>query len=82
MPTKKRPGLTGVYVEIPDEVVAELEALCERLPLGGKADHIRLAVRRHLDNPPTVTVPPLPAVTVALESSDAAKKPRKRSAKK
>jgi hypothetical protein len=64
MPTKKRPGLTGVYVEIPDEMVAELEKLCARLPLGNKADHIRLALRRHLDHPPTVAVSDLPAVAV------------------
>lgn len=66
MPTQKRPGVTGVYVELADDVVAELEELVDRLPLGSKADHIRLAVRRHLDSPPTVTVPPLPPATVEV----------------
>lgn len=64
MPTKKRPGLTGVYVELPDEMVAELEALVKKLPIGSKADHIRLAVRRHIDNPPAVIVPSLPPTAI------------------
>jgi hypothetical protein len=63
MPAKKRPGMTGVYFEIADEDLAALEKLAASLPLGGKADHLRLAVKRHLANPPTVEVgalPPLP----------------------
>ena len=64
MPAKKRPGLTGVYVEIPDEMHAALEELVKRLPLGSKADHIRLAIARHLDAPPKVEQPALEELTL------------------
>lgn len=82
MPSKKRPGVTGVYVEMADEMVAELDALAASLPLGSKADHIRLAVRRHLDSPPTVAVPPPPPVACEPDPPKVAKaKPaRKRKA--
>ena len=76
MPAKKRPGVTGVYVEIPDEMVAELDELAEKMPLGNKADHIRLAVKRHLANPPTVTVPDLPPVI--LPPAEMPKRARKK----
>lgn len=64
MPPKKRPGVTGVYVEIPDALLARLEALVGSLPIGGKADHIRLAIQRHCDHPPTVEMPELPPSNV------------------
>jgi len=76
MPTKKRPGMTGVYVEIPDEMNAELEAIAGSLPLGGKADHVRMAIRRHLDNPPRVESTPLPPVP-SDPPKPAPKKPKK-----
>lgn len=60
----QRPGVTGVYVELPDEQVAALDALIERLPLGGRADHIRLALARHLAAPPSVHVPEVPVANV------------------
>jgi hypothetical protein len=79
MPAKKRPGVTGVYVEFADEMVAELDALVASMPLGGKADHIRLAVRRHLDAPPAVAVPELPPVALpaAEPKPKRGRKPRK-----
>jgi hypothetical protein len=64
MPPKKRPGMTPLYVEIPDEMAEQLADLCDRLPLGGKADHVRLAIARHLKTPPTVDVPDLPPMKV------------------
>lgn len=74
MPAKKRPGVTGVYVELPDSDVAALDALVAKLPLGGKADHIRLAVRRHLAHPPTVSVPELPPEEAKPDPAPAPKK--------
>lgn len=78
MPAKKRPGMTGVYFEVPDDQIAELDALVLRLPLGNRADHLRLALRRHLDAPPTVAVPDVaPAAVPAVESpAPKTKKPR------
>jgi hypothetical protein len=76
MPAKKRPGVTGIYFEVPDEDVARLDALIERLPLGNRADHLRLALRRHLDAPPTVAVPDTPPVAVPPVEPPAPKKPR------
>ena len=67
MPPKKRLGMTGVYVELPDELLARLESLCESIPIGGKADHIRLAIDRHIRNPPILQVPELPPETVPLK---------------
>ncbi len=62
MPKEKPPGRTGVYVELPDGLLARLDTLVGSLPLGGKADHIRLAVSRHVDSPPVLTLPPLAPV--------------------
>jgi hypothetical protein len=64
MPSKKRPGVVGVYVELPEEQDRRLRALAERLGLGGITDHIRMAIDRHLANPPALAVPPLSPVTV------------------
>jgi hypothetical protein len=64
MPPKKRPKMTGLYVEVPDELLARLSGLVDSLPLGGKADHVRLAIQRHCDHPPTVDCPELPPVKV------------------
>lgn len=64
MPAKKREGMTALYAEIPDEMMAELEEFVARYPIGGKADHLRLALRRHMDSPPTVAVPRLPPIEV------------------
>lgn len=75
-----RAGMTPMFIELSDEDAARLDALIASLPLGGKADHIRLAVRRHLDNPPTVAVPQLPPATVAPKPKPA-RKPRKKEAK-
>lgn len=58
MPPKKRPGMTGFYVELPDELLAEFERFVESFPLGSKAQHVRLALRRHMDNPPKAVITP------------------------
>lgn len=63
----KRPGKTGVFVELPDDLLAELDVMCGTLPLGNRTDHIRLAIRRHIDCPPTVTTPQLPPILVEAE---------------
>jgi hypothetical protein len=63
MPSKPRPGKKGVYVELPEELDAAFRRYCEER--GAKlADEIRMAIRRHLQNPPPAEVPPLPPVTV------------------
>lgn len=64
MPPSKRPGVTGVYVELPDELMAEFEKFVDGFPVGTKAQHIRLALRRHMDHPPEAKVVPLPPVTM------------------
>lgn len=69
MPPKKRPGMTGVYVELPDDLLAKLTGLVDDLPIGSKADHIRLAIQRHCDNPPTVECPELPPVAVPARAT-------------
>lgn len=66
MPSKKRDGMTAIYVEIPDDMAAELEGFVKQFPLGAKADHVRLALRRHMDSPPTIVTTPLPPVTVEV----------------
>jgi len=63
MPSQIRPGKKALYVELPDELDAELRAYCDRFGLK-LADEVRLAIRRHLANPPLRDVPPLPPVTV------------------
>lgn len=64
MPPKKRPGVTGFYVELPDDLLAEFEAFVDGFPIGTKAQHVRLAMRRHIDHPPTAKVSPLPPVII------------------
>lgn len=65
MPPKKRPGVTGVYHEWPDELLAEFRAFVAAFPLGTDREHVMMAVRRHMANPPSVvgveTLPPAPA---------------------
>jgi hypothetical protein len=79
MPKAKPPGRTGMYVELPDELVARLDDLVRRLPLGGKADHVRMALERHLASPPTVAVPELAPTAVASSPAPA---PAKKAVKK
>jgi hypothetical protein len=63
MPSQARPGKKALYVELPDEIDAELRAYCDRHGLK-LADEVRLAIRRHLANPPPKGVPPLPPLIV------------------
>ena len=63
------PGVTAVYFELPDDLLARLERLVGALPIGSKADHIRLAILRHCDHPPSVEFPDLPAVTVPAKKA-------------
>lgn len=64
MPSQPRPGKKALYVELTDELDAELRAYCEGRGLK-LADEVRLAIRRHLANPPPSTVPPLPPLPPA-----------------
>jgi hypothetical protein len=41
---------------LPEEQVRQLRELAARLGLGDIADHIRLAIDRHLAHPPTLAV--------------------------
>ncbi len=63
MPTTPRPGKKGLYIELPTDLDEQLRAYCEER--GGKiAEEVRLAIRRHLANPPPLAeLPPLPPVT-------------------
>jgi hypothetical protein len=79
MPSKKRPGVVGVYVELPEEQDRRLRELAARLGLGGITDHIRMAIDRHLAHPPTLTVPPLPPVRIDSAAKEGARHRRTRS---
>lgn len=68
MPAKDRPGKKGIYVELPEDVDKELRELVESLPLGGIAQHVIMAIRRHLASPPTVTIPDLPPIAMPSQS--------------
>jgi hypothetical protein len=59
MPADKRPGKKGMYVELPADLDAKFRAFVERFPLGTITQHIQLAIRRHMADPPTVDVPKL-----------------------
>jgi hypothetical protein len=63
MPSRARPGKKALYVELPDQLDGELRTYCDRRGVR-IADEVRLAIRRHLANPPPVDVPPLPPLTV------------------
>lgn len=76
MPPKKRPGMTGFYVELPDALLAEFERFVDGFPVGTKAQHARLALRRHMDSPPEAKIAPLPAATIEGQA-----KPKKRKGK-
>ena len=64
MPEAKRPGKKGIYVELPEDLDAEFRAFVDRVPLGTISQHVAMALRRHMANPPTVAVPDLPGVKV------------------
>lgn len=63
MPTAKRPGFVGRYVELPDDLDERFRTFCEAR--GARlADQIRLALERHLAYPPPVAdLPALPDAT-------------------
>jgi hypothetical protein len=59
MPSKKRPGMVGRYIELTEELDRDFRAFCEKR---GEtfADQVRLAMRRHLKYPPPkADVPPM-----------------------
>jgi hypothetical protein len=63
MPTQPRPGKKGLYVELPNDLDTALRSYCEQRGLK-LADEVRLAIRRHLANPPKpAEVPPLPPIS-------------------
>jgi hypothetical protein len=62
MPPKKRDGVSGYYVELPDDLLEEWRAFVDSFPLGTQAQHTAMAFRRHMDHPPTPKVTALPAV--------------------
>ena len=73
MPSEKRKGWVGRYIELPDGLDRELKAFVESH--GGRwAEHVRMAIRRHLAYPPPEAPPlaPLPD-----SPGKAARKPRK-----
>lgn len=57
MPSAPRPGKKGLYVELPEELDTAFRSYCEGR--GVKiADELRLAIRRHMANPPPISEPP------------------------
>lgn len=64
MPSEKRVGKKGIYVELPEDLEAEFREFCRSFPLGTITQHVQLAIRRHMANPPRVETPPLPDVIV------------------
>ncbi len=64
MPSADRPGKKGVYVELPEDLDEALRELVKSLPFGTLTQHIVLALRRHVANPPSVEVPELPPARV------------------
>ena len=69
-----RPGRTMTFFELPDELAREFEAFVDSFPVGTKAQHVRLALRRHMDHPPEAKVGPLPPTT--MEGPAKVKKPK------
>jgi hypothetical protein len=60
MPSVPRPGLKGVYVELPPALVDEVKAFGSGR--GQKfRDVVEAALRRHLAYPPPIEPPPPPA---------------------
>lgn len=70
MPSEARPGKKALYVELPDDLDEAFRAYCEGRGLK-LADEVRMAIRRHLANPPPSGVPPLPPVTVPTNDKPA-----------
>jgi hypothetical protein len=77
MPTEKRPGKKGVYVELPEDLDAEFRAFVESFPVGGIAQHVQWAIRRHMDTPPTIAAAsPVKPMSVPAEPPAKPKKGR------
>lgn len=54
MPSAKRPGYTGMYIELPDALYEWLVSHCNREGTRKTAE-IRMALKRHLTHPPAET---------------------------
>jgi hypothetical protein len=61
MPSGARPGRKGLYVDCPEDLLAELKAFADSFPIGGIGQHVVWALRRHLADPPVLAAPPLTA---------------------
>lgn len=61
----KKPGRTGAYIELDDEVLAAMRELASRNGRTFK-DEVQHACRRHLGAPPKLNIdtPPLPPAEV------------------
>lgn len=70
MPSDRRPGRQGVYVELPPELIAQVRELAGR-NLRDFRSEVQHALERHLAAPPTVRVvvdtPALPPAEVEGE---------------
>jgi hypothetical protein len=47
MPSGARPGRKGLYVDCPEDLLAELKAFADSFPIGGIGQHVVWALRRH-----------------------------------
>jgi hypothetical protein len=74
MPSKKRPGKVGRYVELPEQLNAQLVAFCDAAGVGVAAV-VREAIARHLRFPPP---PPTPAPFPELPSNQQNRRARKK----
>lgn len=58
--TKKPPGKTGIYFDLPADVVERFRAFVDGFGMGSLADHAAMAMVRHMQHPPTLDKPELP----------------------
>lgn len=68
MPSVPREGKKGLYVELPEAMIADLKEFAERAGTG-IAFEVRDAIRRHLAFPPKREPEPLPDGERAAESA-------------
>ena len=76
MPAVPRPGKRSITVELPEDLDVALRAVVEQYPLGTITQHVVLAIRRHVEAPPRVTVPRLPPADVEAAPAGAKRRGR------
>jgi len=70
-------GRTGLFAELPDDLVEEFRRWVESFPIGTITQHIEWAIRRHMATPPTVTEKPLAKTGVPPPDAPRRGRPKK-----